>query len=67
VPARYLLKDIAKLKRLRMENNMRKSDENDAMLLVQILKETFRSLIIKELELKMKMRPLVKEYEKIMR
>jgi len=50
-----------------MENNMRKSDENDAMLLVQILKETFRSLIIKELELKMKMRPLVKEYEKIMR
>ena len=67
MPARYLLKDIAKLKRLRMENNMRKSDENDAMLLVQILKETFRSLIIKELELKMKMRPLVKEYEKIMR
>ena len=67
MPARYLLKDIAKLKRLRMENNMRKSDENDAMLLVQILKETFRSLINKELELKMKMRPLVKEYEKIMR
>jgi len=63
----YLLKDTAKLKRLRMENNVRKSDENDAMLLVQILKETFRPLTIKELKLKMKMRPLIKEYEKIMR
>ena len=32
----YLLKDTTKLKKLRMENNMKKSDENDAMLLSRI-------------------------------
>ena len=55
----YLLKDTIKLKKLRIGSNLKKSDENDAMLLVQILKETFRPLTIKELELKMKMRPLI--------
>jgi len=32
----HLLKDATKLKKLRMENNMKKSDENDAMLLARI-------------------------------
>jgi len=59
----YLLKDTIKLKKLRIGSNLKKSDENDAMLLVQILKETFRPLTIKELELKMKMRPLIKEID----
>jgi len=63
----YLLKDITKLRKLRMENNMRKSDENDAMLLARIPKEKFRPLAIKELELKMQMKPLINKYEQIMK
>ena len=50
-----------------MENNMRKSDENDAMLLARIPKEKFRPLAIKELELKMQMKPLINKYEQIMK
>ena len=61
----YLLKNTTKLKKLRIENNLKKSDENDAMLLTRIPKEAFKLLTIEELELKMRMRPLIKEYEKI--
>ena len=63
----YLLRDATKLKKLRMENNLKKSDENDAALLARIPKEKFRTLTAEELELKMKMRPLINEYEKITR
>ena len=63
----YLLKDVRKLKRLRMENNLEKSDENDAMLLVRIPRERFRLLTADELELKIRMRPLkeIRKYERI--
>jgi len=58
----YVLKDPAKLKKLRMENNMKKSDEGDAMLLARIPKEIFRPLTVEELELKMRLRPLIRRY-----
>ena len=61
----YLLKNTTKLKKLRIENNLKKSDENDVMILTRIPKEAFKLLTIEELELKMRMRPLIKEYEKI--
>ena len=63
----YLLKDITKLKKLRIENNMKKSDENDAMLLARIPKEMFRPLTVEELEIKARMRPLIRKYERVMR
>ena len=63
----YLLKNPAMLRKLRIENNMKKSDESDAMLLSRISKEAFRLLMIEELEIKMRMRPLIREYEKIVR
>ncbi len=63
----YLLKDTTKLRKLRVENNMRKSDENNAMLLARIPKEKFRPLAIKELELKIQMKPLINKYEQIMK
>ena len=63
----YLLKDIIKLKKLRMENNMEKSDESDAMLLSRIPREEFRPLAIEELELKMRIEPLIRKYRQIIR
>jgi len=61
----YLLKDVRKLKKLRMENNMKKSDENDAVLLARIPKEKFRPLTVKEVEFKARMRPLINRYERL--
>jgi len=63
----YLLKDISELKKLRMENNVKKSDENDAVLLAQIPREKFRLLTVEELEFKMMIRPLINHYEQIVR
>jgi len=63
----YLLKDVRKLKKLRMENDLKKTDETDAMLLARIPIEKFRPLTIEELEFKMRTRPLIREYEKIVR
>jgi len=63
----YLLKEPIKLKKLRIENNLKKSDENDAMLLSRIPREGFRPLMIEELEIKMRMRPLINKYERIVR
>jgi len=59
----YLLKDIRMLKKLRMENNMKKSDENDAVLLSKISKDGFRLLTIQETEKKVKLRPLINRHE----
>jgi len=63
----YLLKDTTKLKKLRVENNMRKSDENDAVLLARISSEVFRPLTTEELEIKARMRLLINKYERIVR
>jgi len=63
----YLLKDPIKLKKLRMEKNMKKSDENDAMLLSRIPREVFRLLTAEELELKTKIEPLIRKYRWIVR
>jgi len=63
----YLLKDTIKLKKLRIENHLRRSDENDAMLLAQIPREKFRPLTVEELELKVQMRPLIRKYRWIVR
>jgi hypothetical protein len=50
-----------------MENNLRKSDENDAVLLSIIPKRAFRPLTIEELEIKIQMKALIRNYERIMR
>jgi len=59
----YLLKDTTILKKLRRENNLRKSDENDALMLSRIQKEYFRALTIQEMEKKTELQPLINEYE----
>jgi len=63
----YLLKNTTKLKKLRIENNLRKSDETDAVLLARIPKEIFRPLTVEELEIKARIRPLIRKYERIVR
>ncbi|MCF3653195.1 MAG: hypothetical protein L2C94_003405 [Aigarchaeota archaeon] len=56
----YLLKDATKLKRLRMENNLKKTDENDAMLLSRIPQCSFKQITFKEMILLR----LIEEYER---
>jgi hypothetical protein len=51
------------LKKLRRENNLRKSDEVDALMLSKVPKEYFRELTVREVELKIAVRPLVNRYE----
>jgi hypothetical protein len=63
----YLLKDTRVLKKLRRDNNLRKSDEVDAQLLSMIPRDGFRPLTVEEIEFKMKMKPLINKYEKIVR
>jgi hypothetical protein len=63
----YLLKYPSILKKLRLQNNLRKSDEVDAQLLSMIPRDGFRPLTVGELEFKMKMKPLINKYEKIVR
>ena len=63
----YLLKDATKLKKLRMESNMRKTDENDSVPLSRIPREAFRPLTAEELELKIRIEPLISEYRQIVR
>jgi len=55
------------LRKLRIENNLKKTDNNDAVLLIRISKENFRPLAIEELKLRMRMEPLINKYERIMR
>jgi hypothetical protein len=59
----YLLKYPSMLKKLRRENNLSKSDENDALILSMIPREYFRELTAGEVELKIAVRPLVNRYE----
>jgi hypothetical protein len=63
----YILKDLRLLKKLRLQNNLRKSDEVDAQLLSMIPRDGFRQLKVEEIEFKMKMKPLINKYEKIVR
>jgi hypothetical protein len=59
----YVLKDTRILKKLRKENNLKKSDEIDSQLLSKIPREYFRELTVREVELKIAVRPLVNRYE----
>jgi hypothetical protein len=59
----YLLKDTGVLKKLRLENGLRKSDENDVLMLSKIPRECFRELTAGEVELKVAVRPLINRYE----
>jgi hypothetical protein len=63
----YLLKYPSMLKKLRRENNVRKSDEVDALMLSKIPREYFRALTIEEIEKKIKVQPLINEYELLSR
>jgi hypothetical protein len=51
------------LKKLRRENNVRKSDEVDALMLSKIPREYFRALTIQEMERKVKVQPLINKYK----
>jgi hypothetical protein len=59
----YLLKDTGVLKNLRLQNNLKKSDEVDALMLSKIPRECFRELTAGEVELNVVVRPLVNRYE----
>ena len=59
----YLLKDTRMLKKLRMENNIKKSDVNDAVILSKIPRDGFRLLTIQEMEKKAMLWPLINKYE----
>jgi len=59
----YLLKDAKILKKLRLENNLWKSDENDAVILSKIPRDGFRLLTIKEMEKRVELEPLINKYE----
>ena len=59
----YLLKDTSILKKLRLENNVKKSDENDAILLSKVSKDGFRALTVQEMEKRVKLRPWINKYE----
>jgi hypothetical protein len=59
----YVLKDTRMLKKLRRENNLKKSDEVDSQLLSVIPKEYFRVLTVQEMERKIKVQPLINKYE----
>jgi hypothetical protein len=63
----YLLRDTGVLKRLRLQNNLRKSDENDALMLSKVPREYFRALTIQEMEKKVKLQLLINEYELLFR
>jgi len=55
------------LKKLRRENKLWKPDEVDAMLLSKILRDMFRTLTLQEMEEKVKLQPLINEYEPLSR
>jgi len=59
----YLLKNPSILKKLRIENNLRKSDENDSVLLSKISKDGFRALTIQEMEKRVELKPWINKYE----
>jgi hypothetical protein len=63
----YLLKDTKVLKKLRRENNLRKSDEVDALMLSKIPREYFRALTVQEMERKVRVQPLINKYELLSR
>jgi hypothetical protein len=58
----YLLRDTEVFKRLRLQNNLKKSDENDALMFSKVAKEYFRELTVKEMELKIAVRSLINRY-----
>lgn len=48
----YVLRDTRLIKKMRMENNLRKSDENDVYILSLIPKKYFRELTARDVEVK---------------
>jgi len=59
----YLVRNTRILRKLRLENNMKKSDENDAVILSRIPGDGFRLLTLQEVEKKDKPWPLINKYE----
>ena len=43
---------------------MKKSNENDAVLLARISREVFGLLVIEEIKIKARMRPLINKYKR---
>jgi hypothetical protein len=63
----YLLRSPSILKKLRREDNLWKSDEADASMFSRVPREYFRILTINEMEKKVKLQPLINEYELLSR
>ena len=59
----YILKDARILKKLRIENNLRKTDKNDVIMLSKISKDDLKTLTVHEMEKKVELRPLINRYE----
>ncbi len=59
----YLLREGKLIKQKRVENNFRKTDENDAIVLSMISKEFFRELKLEEIQVKKQLQPLISRYE----
>jgi len=63
----YLLKDTRIIKRLRLQNNLKKTHKNDSLILSWISKDLFRRLNIEDMEFKIKIKPLINKYKQMVR
>ncbi|MEM2069755.1 MAG: hypothetical protein QXY32_08545, partial [Nitrososphaerota archaeon] len=55
----YLLREPRLIKRMRAQNNLKKNDENDALILSTIPKEFFRELKLEEIQVKKQLQPFI--------
>lgn len=63
----FLLTETKLIKKLRVQNNVRKTDENDSKVLSLISKECFRNVSVEEIRRRMEMQPLIAKYEVLTR
>ena len=59
----YYLKDTIMLKKLRKENNLRKTDIVDARLLARVSRDRSKQLTVEEMMKKIEFDPLINKYE----
>jgi len=63
----YILKNPSILKKLRIENSMRKSDKDDAVLLSKTSRDRSKLLTVQEVKKRVELRALISEYQLLSR